>query len=124
MVDKFSSAITIYQYLGYYAGNGYHDKSEGTFQRNRLRGAVNRLQSPSHFLQKFPRHQGHTLLPVRVILGSSSARYTTSTTTVRGGPLGVMEESDRYTVRFGYQKAKERPDSFLPSLLLIGLDLK
>ena len=64
--------------MWHYAGAGYHhDKSDGSFQRKRPRcGAVNRSQSPSHFLQKFPRHQGrhqgHTLLPVRVILRSSS----------------------------------------------------
>ena len=53
--------IRLQRSMWYYAGTGYHDKSDGTFQRNRYCGAFNRLQSPSHFLQEFPRHQGHTL---------------------------------------------------------------
>ena len=58
--------------LSTFAGTQYHDKGDEIFHRNKFCGSVNRLQSPSHFLQEFPRHQGHTLLPVRVILGSSS----------------------------------------------------
>ena len=84
--------------MWHHASTRYHDKSDGTFQRNRPGcGAVNRLQSPSHFLQEFPRHQGHTLLPGRVILGSSSHHLFTSFT---------------FILKFSCQKAREVPGSF------------
>ena len=67
--------------LSTFAGTQYHDKGDEIFHRNKFCGSVNRLQSPSHFLQEFPRHQGHTLLTGSVIPASSSARSTTTNNT-------------------------------------------
>ena len=83
--------------LSTFAGTQYHDKGDEIFHRNKFCGSVNRLQSPSHFLQEFPRHQGHTLLPGRVILGSSSHHLFTSFTLIL---LIFMSKSQKRTWQF------------------------